>query len=95
MSDDDHVTIANTTYNQFVKVSADIPPLDFGVHEIEHTFEPQGEAFLDGLIYFCPFFYLNKSICNIELTVCIHLYPFLLLISYLYPFLYINIMLHA
>ena len=33
MSDDDHVTIANTINDQFVKVSSNIPPLDLGVLE--------------------------------------------------------------
>ena len=33
MSDDDHVTIANTINDQFVKVSSNIPPLDPGVLE--------------------------------------------------------------
>ena len=33
MSDDDHVTIANTINDQFVKVSSSILPLDLGVLE--------------------------------------------------------------
>ena len=31
VSDDDHVTIANTINDQFVKVSSSIPPLNLGV----------------------------------------------------------------
>ena len=31
VSDDDHVTIANTNNDQFVKISSNIPPLDLGV----------------------------------------------------------------
>ena len=33
VSDDDHVNIANTINDQFVKVSSNIPPLDLGVLE--------------------------------------------------------------
>ncbi len=33
VSDDDHVTIANTINDQFVKVSSHIPPLDLNVLE--------------------------------------------------------------
>ena len=39
VSDDDHVTIANTINDQFVKVSSNIPPLDLGALGL--TYQPK------------------------------------------------------